>query len=744
MDLKNCGRKFAVITSQRHRDGGFEAALPDGTMWVVDEESNPDVRKKLLEAMRRNVDIAIIDEAGSAHPDVLYPDVCAFKQDLKDSKRTMQVMVIASTDHFTEDDPYMGQLLACGVYDVIGTDDKRNVGEAIADMMAAPSTLEEVEARIGASAPKGALAKAGAWFGRKDRKAKKKEKEKAKKGRKEEKAAEEQAPMEPKTLADSLSSEDAAEGGMKPLTTAPSETAMAMRMLEDSGKLPRLGEDGEPAVEPREDPVEEAAARIRAVGARVEPQTTAKIGTRDESQGAEEPGTRDESQGAGESRTQNESQGADERWTQNESRAAAASARVGADPVPAAAQAIERGAGSPAPDAAMVPADLAMRLEAMMSARLEEEMARREEEMREKYDRMLGDALRQGRAQRTVAVFSAVPAMTAEAALEAVAYVKRALPKANALMVEHDASRLPFLEPYGAAAPGDGDAAPDVVVRDFGCDAAAAMACRAEVRLFVCSPTPWSVEDQAEAWNALEGRDGLHCCIPARGPRASAIAEALTGSKEHLCLPDPSHFAAKPVFVPRDFEAAMGGIVESVAKEMGVEPKPAFPEPKKRGRGEERPDGAAKPASAAPKAPEKREEAGSPKEKEPAAAPSEANEAPKNPAQREAKAGSADGGAPERDTQAPAVSWVNRETFEADGPHLLAGRPEGWLEGRRAERPEGEWAEVGPYEPRSSDLSHWKGIAMVEIETRQKQEKLRRDAEKARRKAASTSAGMAV
>ena len=549
MDLKNCGRKFAVITSQRHRDGGFEAALPDGTMWVVDEESNPDVRKKLLEAMRRNVDIAIIDEAGSAHPDVLYPDVCAFKQDLKDSKRTMQVMVIASTDHFTEDDPYMGQLLACGVYDVIGTDDKRNVGEAIADMMSAPSTLEEVEARIGASAPKGALAKAGAWFGRKDRKAKKKEKEKAKKGRKEEKAADEQAPMEPKTLADSLSSEDAAEGGMKPLTTAPSETAMAMRMLEDSGKLPRLGEDGEPAVEAREDPVEAAAAQIRAVGARVEPDTAATIGTRDESQGAEEPGT------------QNESQGADERWTQNESREETAAAPVAADPVPAAAQAIERGAGSPAADAAMVPADLAMRLEAMMSARLEEEMARREEEMREKYDRMLGDALRQGRAQRTVAVFSAVPAMTAEAALEAVAYVKRALPKANALMVEHDASRLPFLEPYGAAAPGDGDAAPDVVVRDFGCDAAAAMACRAEARLFVCSPTPWSVEEQAEAWNALEGRDGLHCCIPARGPRASAIAEAVTGSKEHLCLPDPSHFAAKPVFVPRDFEAAMGGIV---------------------------------------------------------------------------------------------------------------------------------------------------------------------------------------
>ena len=744
MDLKNCGRKFAVITSQRHRDGGFEAALPDGTMWVVDEESNPDVRKKLLEAMRRNVDIAIIDEAGSAHPDVLYPDVCAFKQDLKDSKRTMQVMVIASTDHFTEDDPYMGQLLACGVYDVIGTDDKRNVGEAIADMMAAPSTLEEVEARIGASAPKGALAKAGAWFGRKDRKAKKKEKEKAKKGRKEAKTAEEQAPMEPKTLADSLSSEDAAEGGMKPLTTAPSETAMAMRMLEDSGKLPRLGEDGEPAVEPREDPVEAAAARIRAVGARVEPETAAKIGTRDESQFAGGTGTRGESQGIEGPGTQDESHGVGEAWTQNESREEAASAPVAAGPVPAAAQAIERGAGSPAADAAMVPADLAMRLEAMMSARLEEEMARREEEMREKYDRMLGDALRQGRAQRTVAVFSAVPAMTAEAALEAVAYVKRALPKANALMVEHDASRLPFLEPYGAAAPGDGDAAPDVVVRDFGCDAAAAMACRAEARLFVCSPTPWSIEEQAEAWNALEGRDGLHCCIPARGPRASAIAEAVTGSKEHLCLPDPSHFAAKPVFVPRDFEAAMGGIVEAVAKEMGVEPKPAFPEPKKRERREERAEGAAKLASPAPKAPEKREEAEAPKEKEPAAGPSEANEAPKIPAQRVTKAGAADGGAPERDTQVPAVSWVNRETFEADGPHLLAGLPEGWLEGRRAERPEAEWAEVGPYEPRSSDLSHWKGIAMVEIETRQKQDKLRRDAEKARRKAASTSAGMAV
>ena len=124
MGLKDCGKKFAVVTSKEHRDGGFEGSMPQGTLWLVDP--NPDVAAFLKEASLRAVDVAIVDEDGTPFPDYSMSDLKGFARDNAQLGGGMQLIVIASPDR-AEGDPDLADLAALGVRDVIDPADRRTI-----------------------------------------------------------------------------------------------------------------------------------------------------------------------------------------------------------------------------------------------------------------------------------------------------------------------------------------------------------------------------------------------------------------------------------------------------------------------------------------------------------------------------------------------------------------------------------------------------------------------------------------
>ncbi len=704
MDIKNCGRKLAVITSRRHHDGGFEAVVPADTLWSVDPDRNPDARLFLLDAMRRNADVAVVDEDGSAHPDVLYPDLVAFKQDLRDAKAEMQIIVIASEERFEPGDPFLAQLIGCGVYDIISEKDPRTLDRALGDLMASPTTAQQAAELAGSARPKG-------FFGL--RKPRKKQKRGAK---------EPAAPAAP-TISSSMEPAQAAQG-RKPLTSAPSETAKVLQKLQGSGEIPAARPEPEPAAEP--------PAPAQAPSAAQEP-TAPKPACAGPQPEPPAPGPAAEP-----SRTEPHEDPAPSR----------------AEPRPAPAP-DPRTHAAPAEPAERVPSPLPpeprrsimtpdqVQLMETVRAAVAKEYEAREAALRREYDLKLGAAMRQGRRQRCVAVCSLVPAMTAEAAMEAVAFCKRALPGATVAFVEHDGARLDVLKPYGAIEPGSGDAMPDIVVRDFGLDWRAAAEAEADARLLVLAPEPWEEGAQKEAFAAGAGA-GMAACLPAGGPMAERIALAITGDRAVLALPDPNHFAAGPAAAPAAYGAALGEMVSLLASEMGAaaRPVPAVPagperapeppaaEPETRSRpepagarsgGDAAEDAVAEPSSP-PATPDGRAEAAT-DGRDPGPQDDPAPKAPPAPD-------------PARRRPSRGVSWVCFDTGEADGPYDLDSRPEGWLEEMRAKHPEeGQWVEIGAYEEAGGGL-RWKSLAQVRNETAQVKGKAERVAAKRRAKRA--------
>lgn len=705
MDIKNCGRKLAVITSRRHHDGGFEAVVPADTLWSVDPDRNPDARLFLLDAMRRNADVAVVDEDGSAHPDVLYPDLVAFKQDLRDAGAEMQIIVIASEERFKPGDPFLAQLIGCGVYDIISEKDSRTLDRALGDLMASPTTAQQAAELVGSARPKG-------FFGlRKPRK-------KQKRGAKE--AA---APAEP-TIASSMEPAQAAQG-RKPLTSAPSETAKVLQKLQDTGEIPAARP--EPAAEPPAPAPQSAptAAPAQAPSAAQEP-TAPKPACAGPQPEPPAPGPAAEP-----SRTEPHEDPAPARAEPRP--APAPDSRTHAAP----AEPAERGSAPrpPEPRGSIMTPDQVQLMETVRAA-VAKEYEAREAALRREYDLKLGAAMRQGRRQRCVAVCSLVPAMTAEAAMEAVAFCKRALPGAAVAFVEHDGARLGVLEPYGAIEPGSGDAMPDIVVRDFGLDWRAAAEAEADARLLVLAPEPWEEGAQKEAFAAGAGA-GMAACLPAGGPMAERIALAITGDRAVLALPDPNHFAAGPAAAPAAYEAALGEMVALLASEMGAAARPVPAAPAA-------PEKAPEPQAAEPEAqarPEPTEDAAA----EPPAPPTPADEGAAgaaladgpNPGPQEDPAPKAPPAPDPARRRAPrGVSWVCFDTGEADGPYDLDSQPEGWLEEMRAKHPEeGQWVEIGAYEEAGGGL-RWKSLAQVRNETAQVKGKAERVAARRRAKQA--------
>ena len=723
MDIKNCGRKLAVITSRRHHDGGFEAVVPADTLWSVDPDRNPDARLFLLDAMRRNADVAVIDEDGSAHPDVLYPDLVAFKQDLRDAKAEMQIIVIASEERFEPGDPFLAQLIGCGVYDIISEKDPRTLDRALGDLMASPTTAQQAAELAGSARPKG-------FFGL--RKPRKKQKRGAK---------EPAAPAAP-TISSSMEPAQAAQG-RKPLTSAPSETAKVLQKLQGSGEIPAARPEPAPAAEPpaqAPSPVPEQPAR----SAPPAPAARAQSPAAEEASAVREPQPAEAAAGprpeqAREDRTRPEPPATPE-----------PQAAPAPDPSPHAATAEPpRRAHAPRPadprGSIMTPDQV--KLMETVRAAVAKEYEAREAALRREYDLKLGSAMRQGRRQRCVAVCSLVPAMTAEAAMEAVAYCKRALPGSTVAFVEHDGARLDVLKPYGAIEPGSGDAMPDIVVRDFGLDWRAAAEAEADARLLVLAPEPWEAGAQKEAFAAGAGA-GMTACLPADGPMAERIALAITGDRDALALPDPNHFAAGPAAAPEAYGTALGEMVSLLASEMGAAARPAPAEPAE-------PEKAPEPTAAGAEKETSREPAGQRGEGAAAEDSAEGHAAEPAPAEPAGADALADGRqardpvpqgdpapaappAPEPARRRPSrgVSWVCFDTGEADGPYDLDSQPEGWLDEMRARHPEeGQWVEIGEYEEAGGGL-RWKSLAQVRNETAQVKGKAERVAAKRRAKRA--------
>lgn len=729
MDIKNCGRKLAVITSRRHHDGGFEAVVPADTLWSVDPDRNPDARLFLLDAMRRNADVAVIDEDGSAHPDVLYPDLVAFKQDLRDARAEMQIIVIASEERFEPGDPFLAQLIGCGVYDIISEKDPRTLDRALGDLMASPTTAQQAAELVGSARPKG-------FFGL--RKPRKKQKRGAK---------EPAAPAAP-TISSSMEPAQAAQG-RKPLTSAPSETAKVLQKLQDSGEIPAARPEPAPAAEPpaqAPSPVPEQPAR----SAPPAPAARAQGPAAEEAPAVREPQPIEAAAGprperAREDRTRPEPPAAEQAPAAPEPQAAPAP-----DPSPHAATA-EPARRAPAPRPAdprgsiMTPDQV--KLMETVRAAVAKEYEAREAALRREYDLKLGSAMRQGRRQRCVAVCSLVPAMTAEAAMEAVAYCKRALPGSTVAFVEHDGARLDVLKPYGAIEPGSGDAMPDIVVRDFGLDWRAAAEAEADARLLVLAPEPWEAGAQKEAFAAGAGA-GMIACLPADGPMAERIALAITGDRDALALPDPNHFAAGPAAAPEAYGTALGEMVSLLASEMGAAARPAPAEPAE-------PERAPEPTAAEGEKETSREPAGRRGERTAAEDVAEEHATEPAPADTGGPDAFADGrqardpgpqgdpapaappaAEPARRKSSRGVSWVCFDTGEADGPYDLDSQPDGWLDQMRAKHPEdGQWVEIGAYEEAGGGL-RWKSLAQVRNETAQVKGKAERVAAKRRAKQA--------
>lgn len=706
MDIKNCGRKLAVITSRRHHDGGFEAVVPADTLWSIDPDRNPDARLFLLDAMRRNADVAVIDEDGSAHPDVLYPDLVAFKQDLRDARAEMQIIVIASEERFEPGDPFLAQLIGCGVYDIISEKDPRTLDRALGDLMASPTTAQQAAELVGSARPKG-------FFGlRKPRK-------KQKRGAKE--APAQAAP----TIASSMEPAQAAQG-RKPLTSAPSETAKVLQKLQDSGEIPVARPEPVPAPAPAAEPAAQSATTAPAAPSQAPSAAQEPAAPRP---ACAEPQPEPPAPGPADSPSRPE--------PHDEPAPARAEPQAAPGPGPRAhaapAEPAERvpAPRPPEPRRSIMTPDQVQLMETVRAA-VAKEYEAREAALRREYDLKLGAAMRQGRRQRCVAVCSLVPAMTAEAAMEAVAFCKRALPRATVAFVEHDEARLEILEPYGAIEPGSGDAMPDIVVRDFGLDWRAAAEVEADARLLVLAPEPWEAGAQKEAFSAGAGA-GMTACLPAGGPMAERISFAITGDRAVLALPDPNHFAAGPAAAPAAYGAALGEMVSLLASEMGAaaRPVPAGPErapepPAAEPETQSRPEpagarsggDAAEDAAAEPSSPP-----ATPDGRDPGPQDDPAPKAPPAPD-------------PARRRPSRGVSWVCFDTGEADGPYDLDSRPEGWLEEMRAKHPEeGQWVEIGAYEEAGGGL-RWKSLAQVRNETAQVKGKAERVAAKRRAKQA--------
>ena len=665
MGLKDCGKKFAVVTSKEHRDGGFERSMPQGTLWLVDP--NPDVAAFLKEASLRAVDVAIVDEDGTPFPDYSMSDLKGFARDNAQLGGGMQLIVIASPDR-AEGDPDLADLAALGVRDVIDPADRRTIEEIILDAMANPKGPDAPGYREGAPR-RGFLSR---LLG--GRKAKK-----------------------PRESAGAPSMGVPAEKPLPPISDEPSEAAVARELVAD-----QLAREKEAAGDDGGDPI---AAAMRAAAPAASPRPI----RRDEpaAPAPEPPIPPAPSQAddpiaaaiAAAARTS----------PLSPMRPAALSAHDAADPF--------EGADDPEPEPARLPRESSMPKEgpeashgpdagdgpmARVADRTEEaarpavdpesiradlaaEFERRMREMASAYERKLALAMRGGREQRVFAVCSIVPeAPTTLAAVEAAIWAADRLPGMRAAVVEHDSRKLPSLAPYGAIAPGDDAFYPDVAVHDLGCDLAAAreMALSGAGVMLVLAAEPWLREAQSQAWAASAEahellEDGLLAPVmPGAGDAAADIAEEILGMRpSSVASLDPGLFTYSDPKPCRSLEAAMGEAAEQLAEQAAASP------------GERIGASRAKPARG---------------HDDPVAAkPARGHDDPA-----------------EKAAPTPSVAYVNRNSAEAAGPFRVPEGPEAeaaFLEALRARYPRPDWWEVGE-KKKNREHKGWRSEPAVKAE----------------------------
>lgn len=130
-------KNFAAITSGRHKPV-LERILPAGCHYYVDE--NPNVRGKLAEWEKLNVDVVVVDDDGLPYKDVNEHDLYTYPAT---AARKMQIIFIPSAERGDED-PFLRKLVRVGIYDIV---DPRLSGpeakEAIERMIAKPSVLAD-------------------------------------------------------------------------------------------------------------------------------------------------------------------------------------------------------------------------------------------------------------------------------------------------------------------------------------------------------------------------------------------------------------------------------------------------------------------------------------------------------------------------------------------------------------------------------------------------------------------------
>ena len=723
MGLKDCGKKFAVVTSKEHRDGGFEGSMPQGTLWLVDP--NPDVAAFLKEASLRAVDVAIVDEDGTPFPDYSMSDLKGFARDNAQLGGGMQLIVIASPDR-AEGDPDLADLAALGVRDVIDPADRRTIEEIILDAMANPKGPDAPGYREGAPR-RGFLSR---LLG--ERKAKK-----------------------PRDPAGAPSMGVPAEKPLPPISDEPSEAAVARELVADqlAREKEAAGDDGSdpiaaamraaaPAASPRpmrrdepaaptpaplippapsqaDDPIAAAiaaAARTSPLSP-MRPAAPAAHDAAESFEGADDPEPeparlpRESSmpkEGAEAGHGPDAGDGPMARVadrTEEAARPAAESlppleprgprADAGRDPAgmgnesrrPAeAGRAMpEGGPAAPAVDPESIRADLTAEFE------------RRMREMASAYERKLALAMRGGREQRVFAVCSIVPeAPTTLAAVEAAIWAADRLPGMRATVVEHDPRKLPSLAPYGAIAPGDDALYPDVAVHDLGCDLAAAreMALSGAGVMLVLAAEPWLREAQSQAWAASAEahellEDGLLAPVmPGAGDAAEGIAEEILGMRpSSVASLDPGLFTYSDPKPCRSLEAAMGAAADQLAEQTASSPGERI------GASRAKPErGHDDPVAAKP-------ERG---HDDPVAAKPERGH--DDPAEKAAPT--------------PSVAYVNRNSAETAGPFRVPEGPEAeaaFLEALRARYPRPDWWEVGE-KKKNREHKGWRSEPAVKAE----------------------------
>ena len=234
MKIRDCGKKFAVVTSRYHKNGGFEETMPEDTMWLC--ERNPDVAAFLKEAALRRVDIVLVDEDGTPFPDISMADLKGFAREQAASPDPIQIIVLASEDR-QKGDADLAELAELGVRDVLDPDDPRHIAVALADMLEHPAGPDYPGYRE--DAPKGGFFKRIFGPGRK-------------KGR-----------GEASGIAASLGKNDGGEPA--PISTEPSEAAVARKMVaeqlerESAPETPSKAADGK-AQPAAADPISAAIA----------------------------------------------------------------------------------------------------------------------------------------------------------------------------------------------------------------------------------------------------------------------------------------------------------------------------------------------------------------------------------------------------------------------------------------------------------------------------------------------------